>query len=146
MGGWLSCYGLSVTLGRMYFLAEMPTKAKPVNTSNPLPVDSADWEAIINAAPEGDAAHNESWSSAIVTQGGGVTATLAELRRTRGQRGAQKKPRKTATAIRLSPEVTAYFKAGGRGWQTRIDEALREYVQAHSHPETNSDLPTNVSR
>ena len=27
---------------------------------------------------------------------------------------------KVATTIRLSPEVMDYFKAGGRGWQTRI--------------------------
>lgn len=55
-----------------------------------------------------------------------------EHRSTLGQRGAQKAPRKVATAIRLSPEVTEFFKAGGRGWQTRIDEALREYVKTHS--------------
>jgi uncharacterized protein (DUF4415 family) len=25
----------------------------------------------------------------------------------------------------------AYFKAQGRGWQTRIDEALKEWVAEH---------------
>jgi len=34
--------------------------------------------------------------------------------------------------IRLSPEVAAFFKATGRGWQTRIDDVLLEYVKAHS--------------
>src|SRR5437868_5652026 len=72
------------------------------------------------------------WAKAIVTHGGGVEATLAELRRARGQRGPGRAPRKVATAIRLSPEVASFFKAGGRGWQTRIDEALREYVKAHT--------------
>lgn len=52
--------------------------------------------------------------------------------RRQGQRGPQKGPHKVATAIRLSPEVVAFFKAGGRGWQTRVDEALREYVRTHS--------------
>lgn len=33
---------------------------------------------------------------------------------------------KVSTTIRLSPEVIAYFKAGGPGWQSRIDEALRK--------------------
>jgi uncharacterized protein (DUF4415 family) len=28
--------------------------------------------------------------------------------------------------IRLSPDVLAHFKAGGPGWQTRIDAALRK--------------------
>ena len=32
---------------------------------------------------------------------------------------------KVSTTIRLSPDVLAHFKAGGRGWQTRINEALR---------------------
>lgn len=31
-------------------------------------------------------------------------------------------------SIRLSSEVVEYFKAGGAGWQTRIDEALRALV------------------
>lgn len=33
---------------------------------------------------------------------------------------------KVSTTIRLSPEVIEYFKAGGPGWQSRIDEALRK--------------------
>ncbi|MDP2822268.1 MAG: BrnA antitoxin family protein [Sulfuritalea sp.] len=110
----------------------MPTKAKLVSTSKPLPVDKAGWQPVIDAAVEGGAAHGEPWAHAVVTHGGGVAATLAELHRARGQRGPQKKPRKTATAIRLSPEVTEFFKASGRGWQTRIDEALREYVKEHT--------------
>ena len=35
---------------------------------------------------------------------------------------------KVSTTIRLSPEVIEHFKAGGRGWQTRIDAALREWI------------------
>jgi uncharacterized protein (DUF4415 family) len=38
---------------------------------------------------------------------------------------------KIPTTLRLSPEVIAYFKATGEGWQTRVDAALREYIQAH---------------
>lgn len=33
--------------------------------------------------------------------------------------------------MRYSPEVLAYFRATGAGWQTRMDEALREYVSQH---------------
>ena len=63
-----------------------------------------------------------------------VKAFVAEAKivRARGQRGEQKAPKKVATAIRLSPEVVAFFKAGGQGWQTRVDEALREYIKEHS--------------
>lgn len=43
------------------------------------------------------------------------------------QRGRPKAARtKVSTTIRLSPEVVEYFKAGGPGWQSRIDEALRK--------------------
>ena len=51
--------------------------------------------------------------------------------RVRRARGPQKAPRKVATAIRLSPEVVEFFKADGPGWQTRVDDALQEYVKTH---------------
>ncbi len=38
---------------------------------------------------------------------------------------------KDRITIRLSPEVTAYFRATGRGWQTRMDKVLLAYVAAH---------------
>lgn len=41
-------------------------------------------------------------------------------------RGPQKASTKVPVSIRLSPEVIAHFKAGGRGWQSRINEALRK--------------------
>jgi len=38
---------------------------------------------------------------------------------------------KKPISIRLSPEVLAYFRATGRGWQTRVDDILRQYVEQH---------------
>ena len=38
---------------------------------------------------------------------------------------------KERISIRLSPEVMAYFRDTGKGWQTRIDQALKDYVQAN---------------
>ncbi len=35
---------------------------------------------------------------------------------------------KVSTTIRLSQDVIDHFRAGGRGWQTRIDEALRDWI------------------
>ena len=44
-------------------------------------------------------------------------------------RGRPKKPgAKVHTHIRLSPQVLAYFRATGPGWQTRVDEVLRSWV------------------
>jgi uncharacterized protein (DUF4415 family) len=39
---------------------------------------------------------------------------------------------KQAVSIRLSPEVLEHFRAGGKGWQTRIDDALRAIVKRRS--------------
>ena len=39
---------------------------------------------------------------------------------------------KERITIRLSPDVLAAFKATGKGWQSRIDAALREWVQKHN--------------
>lgn len=46
--------------------------------------------------------------------------------------GSTKTHPKVVTTIRLSPDVMAAFKATGAGWQTRIDAALREWLQTHS--------------
>ncbi|HEX7741177.1 MAG TPA: BrnA antitoxin family protein, partial [Sphingobium sp.] len=37
-------------------------------------------------------------------------------------RGPSKTPTKVPVSIRLSPEVVAYFKAKGPGWQSQIDD------------------------
>lgn len=38
---------------------------------------------------------------------------------------------KIHTGLRLDADVLAAFKAGGRGWQTRINEALRDWLKTH---------------
>lgn len=48
-----------------------------------------------------------------------------------GQRGPGKKARKVLLSVRYSPEVVEYFKATGEGWQSRMDEALKEWVASH---------------
>jgi uncharacterized protein (DUF4415 family) len=39
---------------------------------------------------------------------------------------------KQLVSVRYSPEVLAYFKSTGEGWQSRMDGVLREYVTRHS--------------
>lgn len=45
------------------------------------------------------------------------------------------RPRKEITKapvnIRLSPDVVEAFRATGRGWQTRVDEALKDWLKSH---------------
>lgn len=47
-------------------------------------------------------------------------------------RGPNKLPTKEQVTVRYSPDVLAYFRATGEGWQTRMDEALREWIRGHS--------------
>lgn len=51
-----------------------------------------------------------------------------------GKRGPGRKPRKVLLSVRYSPEVVEHFKATGEGWQTRMDEALKEWVATHRGP------------
>jgi len=53
---------------------------------------------------------------------------LPELAAKMRGRGRQKTPTKVSTTIRLSPDVLQHFKAGGPGWQSRIDDALRNAI------------------
>ena len=38
---------------------------------------------------------------------------------------------KERITIRFSRDVVAHFKATGNGWQTRMDEALKEWIKEH---------------
>jgi uncharacterized protein (DUF4415 family) len=44
-------------------------------------------------------------------------------------RGPSRSPTKKLVSLRISPEVIEYFKSTGNGWQSRIDETLREAVK-----------------
>jgi uncharacterized protein (DUF4415 family) len=71
-------------------------------------------------------------NAGIAADGDTYELTSAEFRRLRPLRG---RPRSTAPkqriTIRLSPDVLAKFKAAGRGWQTRVDLALRDWLKTH---------------
>ena len=47
----------------------------------------------------------------------------------RGGRPVSDNP-KQLRSIRFSPEVLDYFRATGKGWQTRVDAALKEWIAA----------------
>jgi uncharacterized protein (DUF4415 family) len=56
------------------------------------------------------------------------------LKKTRAfliERGPQRSPTKQPVTVRYSPEVIAYFKSTGQGWQTRMNDALSEWVAKH---------------
>ena len=62
----------------------------------------------------------------------GLYAGLLDMNR---QANLPGRPRNDApkvfTGIRLDADVLAAFKAGGKGWQTRLNAALREWLATH---------------
>jgi uncharacterized protein (DUF4415 family) len=45
--------------------------------------------------------------------------------------------KKQLVSIRYSPEVLAYFKSTGDGWQSRMDSVLKEYIAKRSRRASN---------
>lgn len=59
-------------------------------------------------------------------------ADLVAMNQRAGVRGPQKTPTKERITVRLSPDVVASFRASGRGWQGRLDAALKDWLKTHS--------------
>ena len=55
---------------------------------------------------------------------------MVPIRALRGRPRSENK--KLLVSVRYSPEVIAYFKSTGEGWQSRMDGVLREYVTCHA--------------
>ncbi len=61
-----------------------------------------------------------------------LLAGLIALKKQRGERGPQKSPTKVPTTIRFDADVLAALKASGKGWQTRVNEAVKDWLKTHS--------------
>ncbi len=46
----------------------------------------------------------------------------------RRARGPQKAAKKVPTSLRLDADVREYFEKGGKGWQTRLNQTLRDAI------------------
>ncbi|MQU63992.1 hypothetical protein GHO25_12715 [Pseudomonas sp. FSL R10-1350] len=91
-----------------------------------------DWERVQREAAADEPVTPETGELYDPNDPAAVDAFFAQATvRRRGERGPQKAPLKERVTLRLSPEVVDYFKAGGSGWQTRLDQALQQYVQKH---------------
>ena len=55
---------------------------------------------------------------------------MVPIRALRGRPKSENK--KLLVSVRYSPEVLAYFKSTGEGWQSRMDGVLRKYVARYS--------------
>ena len=119
---------------------------KSVNIEKPFPSTDAEWEALIAEAPaaaiDSDASYDPNdpaaveafWANAVVVREGGPAAVRAALAERRGARGPQKAPLKVPTTIRFDADVLVALKATGKGWQTRVNAVMRQWIQDHSHP------------
>ena len=55
---------------------------------------------------------------------------MVPMRALRGRPKSENK--KLLVSVRYSPEVVAYFRSTGEGWQARMDGVLLQYVARHS--------------
>lgn len=84
---------------------------------------ATDWQRV-EAIPDDELGADDPDASPMSA----AELAAAPIRRRPGQRGGQKAPTKQRTTLRLSADVLAHFRADGPGWQTRIDEALRDWI------------------
>lgn len=101
----------------------------------PFPASLKEWEQLIAEAPGEETAPDLAeeqvfWDKAVVVREGGPKAVHEALKAKR-DRGPQNTPIKQLISIRLSPEVVDYFKSTGKGWQTRMDKVLLDYIKTH---------------
>ncbi len=79
---------------------------------------------------------NPAWTAEDLAKARSASEVLSQLfnpERTHSLLTTRGRPKadltKVRVGIRLSPEVIAHFKASGDGWQTRIDAALRQFIE-----------------
>ncbi len=72
----------------------------------------------------------DDWQNAIVSRS---MTELTQQLAARRVRGLQKKPTKKATTIRFDEDVLLELKATGAGWQTRVNDAMREWIKTHKN-------------
>lgn len=108
---------------------------KSTTSSHKLPTSAAQWDKVLAEAPGSATPTTKELAArrnAVVVAGGGYAAVRDALAQKRqGQRGPQHAPTKLPVTVRYNPEVVAYFKATGAGWQTRMNDALCEWVAKH---------------
>ena len=106
---------------------------KSDTSSRKLPTNPAQWEKVIAKAPGKDRPPTAKelavrGNGVVVKTGGYVAVREAMAKKRQGQRGPQQAPTKLPVTVRYNPEVVAYFKSTGAGWQTRMNEVLADWV------------------
>ncbi|MDO9224536.1 MAG: BrnA antitoxin family protein [Pseudomonadota bacterium] len=90
-------------------------KLKP-GTIPPTPEEDARITAAAEADPDARPLSDEEWR---------LAKPLSRIGRPKAA------VTKVPTTIRFDPDVLAALKATGAGWQTRVNEAMRAWVETH---------------
>ncbi len=89
-------------------------------------------EATINA---GIAADSDTWEATendFSRMRPAVESLPEMVEKNRKNRGRPPKENpKIQLSLRLSSETVKFFRSTGKGWQSKIDEVLKEYTNAH---------------
>ncbi len=92
-------------------------------------IDQTDWARVtamtdkeIGLDEENPLTTESDWAGAVMRVGDNIIGRVG--------RPISENP-KVATTVRLDADVLSAFKATGKGWQTRMNAALRDYVQSH---------------
>jgi uncharacterized protein (DUF4415 family) len=92
-------------------------------------ITSKSGRVFIRPTPEEDAQIN----AGIAADPDTYAFSSEDFKRLRPYRGRPVLEEKSVRiSLRLAPNVAAHFKATGKGWQTRINAALAEYVAKHN--------------
>lgn len=97
----------------------------------PFPDEDVQINAGIAADPHNPEWANEDFASALPARKFFAPEVYAQLCAMR-QRGPNDKPLKVPTTIRFDADVLAALKASGKGWQTRVNEAMRDWLRTQS--------------
>ena len=98
-----------------------------------LPAEEEDKEITRQAREDGTLYTDEELARFKPFEESDLPESFKEVIRRRGR--PRKANPKVPVNIRFSPEVVAYFRATGKGWQTRMDDALKEWIAAHGGAE-----------
>ena len=81
--------------------------------------------------PESIDEENPEWTTKMLKQSRPASEVLPKVVEAHRRGRPLKSGKKRQLTLRLSPEVVDYFKSSGPGWQTRMDEALKEHVESN---------------
>ena len=98
---------------------------------SPTPQENAAINSGIAADPDTFVLDDEWFANALPAKRFFSPEAYAQLCAMR-QRGPKNKPLKVPTTIRFDADVLAALKASGKGWQTRVNDAVKDWLRTHS--------------